>query len=169
MIAPRSRKVTIWSQTHWKSAEQRLEQLESIMRKSGAVVLRGGDYDRWDLEVRGGMLGTARLQLLLEEHGEGRQLVRLRIWPTVLPTAPVLAALFALLAMFAVMDLSWITWGLLDAAALALMARTFYESGTASAVMANAIPAAIAEGETIVRAGDTGLQLSQDERTGNKR
>ena len=51
------------------------------MQEDGVVPLRGGDYDRWDIEARGGLLGSARLRHTVEEHGGGRQLVRYRIWP----------------------------------------------------------------------------------------
>lgn len=78
---PRGRKEIIWSET-WQSAEKRLSSLESLLLSSGVNVARGGDYDRWDLEVRGGLLGRARLLLAIEEHGAGRQQVLVRIWPS---------------------------------------------------------------------------------------
>lgn len=65
----------------WQSGEARLEAVEKSLRLEGASVLRGGDFDRWDLEVRGSMLGSARLILGIEEFGGGKQLVRYRIWP----------------------------------------------------------------------------------------
>jgi hypothetical protein len=43
-------------------------------------VLPGDAFADWDLEVRSGMVGTARMRLLAEEHGEGHQLVRIRLW-----------------------------------------------------------------------------------------
>jgi len=65
----------------WQSVETRLKALENNLRLRGALVLRGGDFDRWDLEVRGGLLGSARLIMGIEEFGGGKQLVRYRIWP----------------------------------------------------------------------------------------
>ena len=41
----------------------------------------GGEYDRWELETRGGSLGAARVRTALEEHGQGRQLLRCLVWP----------------------------------------------------------------------------------------
>ena len=55
--------------------------LEKALRRIGGVVFSGGDYERWDLYVRGGMLGSMRLRVAVEEHGAGRQLVRIRSWP----------------------------------------------------------------------------------------
>ena len=31
--------------------------------------MQGGDYDRWDLEIRGGLLGSLRTRMAIEEHG----------------------------------------------------------------------------------------------------
>ena len=65
----------------WQAPEERLEQLLVAMQEIGAVVLHGGHYDGWDLEVRGGMFGSSRLLMAVEDSGSGTQLVRLRSWP----------------------------------------------------------------------------------------
>ena len=51
------------------------------MKQLGGVVRRGGDFDDWDLEIRSGLLGSAHLQMVAEEHGQGKQLVRWRVSP----------------------------------------------------------------------------------------
>jgi O-antigen biosynthesis protein len=51
------------------------------MQARGVTVLRGGDFERWDLHLRVGRLAGARLRMAVEEHGEGRQLLRFRMWP----------------------------------------------------------------------------------------
>jgi GT2 family glycosyltransferase len=150
MILPWSKTCEIWSEKHWRSSEERLARLEGVMKGSGAVVLRGGDYDRWDLEVRGGLLGTARAQLVIEEHGQGRQLVRLRLWPMASAAAMVAVSIFSSLAIIAALDLSWVAWGLLNVPGICLLARAAFESGTALAVMVAAIPATLQEGEKLL-------------------
>ena len=80
LAVPAVRSATVWSE-QWRPPSEWLGSLERELRHGGAVVRRGGDYDRWDLEVRGGALATARLRFGLEEHGEGKQLARFRIWP----------------------------------------------------------------------------------------
>jgi glycosyltransferase involved in cell wall biosynthesis len=77
---PRRRRHSIWDE-RWRSADQRLKRIEQDLRADGCVVLHGSAFDRWDLEVRGGMLGVARLRIAVEEHGAGRQLVRFGVWP----------------------------------------------------------------------------------------
>jgi cellulose synthase/poly-beta-1,6-N-acetylglucosamine synthase-like glycosyltransferase len=67
--------------TRWQAPDVRLKALQTAMQETGAVVLHGGDYDRWDLEVRGGICGSARMLMATEDSGSGTQLVRLRAWP----------------------------------------------------------------------------------------
>ncbi len=132
---PRPQSIDWWSETDWQSADQRLRAIETALRKGGASVARGGEYDRWDLEVRGGLLGTARLLMVIEEHGERRQQVRLRLWPMAAPMTLLVASVFALLAMRAALDLEWIAWALLNVPAVFLVARTLYECAGAMAAL----------------------------------
>jgi O-antigen biosynthesis protein len=149
-VFPEADRVAIWSEGQWRGSEERLTALEAAMKTSGAVVVRGGDYDRWDLEVRGGLLGTARAQLVIEEHGDGKQLVRLRFWPVFSAPAMVAVCLFSSLAMVAALDLAWVVWGLFNAPALILLGRATLESGMALAVMRAALPSVLNPGEKMV-------------------
>jgi hypothetical protein len=79
---PWPRTIRIWSEK-WRSAEDRLADLECALRRDGVPVFASCAFARWDLHSRGGLLGSARLRLGLEEHGGGRQMVRLRISPVV--------------------------------------------------------------------------------------
>jgi GT2 family glycosyltransferase len=93
---PAPRFFTLWSEI-WRSADKRLTDLEDALKEQGAVVHRGEEFDNWDLEVRGGLLASARLRMVVEEHGRERQLVRLRVSPRFqrigLPCATALGAL----------------------------------------------------------------------------
>ena len=100
---PLPRTISIWSET-WQAAETMLLRIESTLKEESAAVRRGGPFDRWDFDVRGGSLGSTRLRLALEEHGFGRQLVRVRVWPRVGPIAWVMATVAAGIAAAAVAD-----------------------------------------------------------------
>jgi len=100
---PRRRTVRIWSE-RWRSLEQRLGTLETELRAGGAVVRPGGEFDRWDLELRGGLLGGARLRMAVEEHAGGHQMVRLRAWARCAPGAIGVGAALAGLAIGAARD-----------------------------------------------------------------
>src|SRR5260370_42562061 len=64
-----------------KATEHLLVQQERALRADGVAPLRGGDFEPWDIEATGGLLGSCRVQMAVEEHGSGRQLVRFRSWP----------------------------------------------------------------------------------------
>jgi GT2 family glycosyltransferase len=92
---PWPRKRQVWSE-HWRSQTDRLLALEHDLRARCMSIMRGGDTDRWDIQVRIGPLGSARLRAAVEEHGQGRQLVRYRVWPRWSRALPVVLALLAL-------------------------------------------------------------------------
>jgi len=87
-IVPRARRVTIWNE-QWRPPEAWLTALEAALREHRVRVLRGGAFDTWDLEVRSGLLGVARARLVVEEHGQGRQLGRYRVRAVEWSIAPV--------------------------------------------------------------------------------
>jgi GT2 family glycosyltransferase len=100
LAGPWSRTCVIWSET-WESPRDRLGRLWAHFRLERAAVLRGGTYDRWDIQVRAGPLGAARIRLGVEEHGQGKQLLRFRIWPRWSRGGFAVAATFAGLAALA--------------------------------------------------------------------
>lgn len=138
LIFPRPQAVDLWSELHWQSAERRLSTFEAVLRDMGASVSRGGDFDRWDLQVRAGLLGAARLLLVIEEHGQGRQYVRMRLWPVAQALPLVVASLFAVLASVAALDLRWAAWALLNIPAIVLLGRTLYECAAAMGAIRHA-------------------------------
>lgn len=97
---PRPASWTVWSQG-WRSLEDWICLFEKRLREGGTVVMRGGDFDRWDLELRGGWLGGARVLTAVEEHGHGCQLVRFRFWLRPTSGALLSAVLVAALALAA--------------------------------------------------------------------
>jgi GT2 family glycosyltransferase len=99
LAIPLARTVRIWCE-HWQTAEERLKSLEAILREAHAPVRRGGAYDRWDLQIRGGLLGSVRTRLAIEEYPRGRQYLRFRAWPCFFTPVAILAALSALLAIW---------------------------------------------------------------------
>jgi GT2 family glycosyltransferase len=100
------RRLALWSEC-WRSPEAWAESLESALRAQDAIVRRGGEFDDWDFHVRGGLFGALRTVSAVEEHGAGKQLVRLRARPWL--AGPVIAAIagFAALAALAFADHAW--------------------------------------------------------------
>jgi GT2 family glycosyltransferase len=80
LSSPWPREFQRWSET-WVDNTEMLRSIESVLRTSGAVVRRGGSYDRWDLEIRGGLLGGVRVRMVPENYGRGKHMFRLRTRP----------------------------------------------------------------------------------------
>jgi GT2 family glycosyltransferase len=127
---PLPRRQRVWSE-RWRLAEEWLATAEAGLRRAGRRVARGSAWDRWDLEVSGGLLGSARLRMAVEEHGEGRQLLRFRAWPRCSAMTGGSLALLALLAIVAAAEQAWIPASVFAAGWLALVASSLYESGRA--------------------------------------
>ncbi|HEU5261965.1 MAG TPA: glycosyltransferase [Gemmatimonadales bacterium] len=128
----------LWGE-RWQDPGERLRTLETRLRADGACVLRGGQFDRWDLEVRGGQLGGGRLLMAVEEHGGGAQLVRLRWWPKGAAAAPLLVVLLAALSGSAALDEAWGVAATLGATALWWAWRAFAECAAAMAAIRRAV------------------------------
>jgi O-antigen biosynthesis protein len=135
---PRPSTTTLWSE-RWRAAEDWLESVEAALSAHGARVLRGGAYDRWDLEIRGGLLGAARLRMALEEHGSGRQLLRFRTSPRLRPRGLLFALLFAVLSVGAALDQARAAATILGLFSAILAVRIVYECAVAEASLVRAL------------------------------
>jgi O-antigen biosynthesis protein len=138
---PLSGASAVWSE-RWQDPAQRLRDLEDALAAAGAVVHRGGTYDRWDLEIPGGMLGAARLLMAVEEPGSGTQFIRLRWWPRCSPGAVAAVGAFAAIAAAAALDQAWTAAALLGTISMLLALRTVGECAAATAVIRGALDAA---------------------------
>lgn len=149
---PRPRTSMLWSED-WQTADARLLALEDGLRRRGACVVRGGDFDRWDLEVRGGLLGSARVLMTVEEHGGGKQLARFRTWPKFATKGLVLIGALAFVSMWAVSDGAWVAAACLGALAFFLTARACLDCGAAMSTLLRLEARGQAEEETRRAAG----------------
>lgn len=123
-----------WNE-RWSDPFQRLEGIEKALQSGGAYVRRGGDYDDWDLEIRGGLLGSVRILMAVEEHGGGRQQLLFRCWPRYSAPSFVLLGLLAMLAGAAALDHAVLASAMLAAGALFFSAYAFLESASAMGVL----------------------------------
>ena len=149
---PRLWTADIWTQDS-RPIEERLESLERALHKRGAVPIRGNDFDRWDLEVRGGLLGSARLRMAVEHHGSGRELLRIQWWPQWSFATLVLGLTFSGLCAASALDGAWRICALLGGLAVLIAIRTIQEC----AATTGAFLAAVRE---IKRIGKEDLQTT---------
>ncbi len=135
---PRSRRLELWSET-WIDPLDWVRTFESALVEEGAVVRRGDDFDGWDLETRGGTLASARVWTVVEEHGGGQQLARVRCRPVWSRAALVFVALLAALCASAALDGAAVVAVVLGLGAAALAGRTVSEASSATAVTVGAL------------------------------
>ena len=136
-VFPYGRNWTLWTET-WVDPSERLSTVEESIKETGLTVLRGNAYEPWDLEIVGGLLGSARLLVAVEDHGSGRQYVRFQAWPRYSKLALVLAFGAALIAFAAWQNQeSLVAWVLAEASAL-LLGGSVLEAGRGMAAVLEA-------------------------------
>ena len=131
----------LWSES-WRSARQRLLAIEARLRRDCMTVSRGGECDRWDIHARIGPLAAARVRLTLEEHGQGRQLLRVRVWPRWSVGFVALSALLIGLAAANLAAGDAVSSAVLASSALVLGYRGLSEGGASVASIVSAVVSA---------------------------
>ena len=135
---PVPKNIEHWSE-EWVDPHEWVRSFETALVAEGAVVRRGSDFDRWDLETRGGILAGVRVRTLVEEHGGGRQFTRVRCAPTWSRPALVIVALLAILAVAAAADGAAAAAVILALLGTALALRAVSEASSAMAVTVRAV------------------------------
>ena len=116
----------------WEDPLETLRELQKRLRKDGAAVTLGNDFDSWDLEVSGGLFGKARLQLVTEEHGAGKQFLRFRVSPMYSRFAVTLSIPFILVCIAAGIAGAWVTSIASGLIVLLIVARALANIGFAT-------------------------------------
>jgi GT2 family glycosyltransferase len=152
------RRISIWS-NHPRGVNERLGTLEGSLKRERVVVVRGGPYDRWDLAVREGASGVARLRMCIEDHGHGEQVVHFRVWPwpDALGLNGLLICVPTILASAAAWDRAWPAAAVLGGIAAAFSVRLSRQCTAAAGLLAKQV---LAAGRQDLLLGDSGLRAS---------
>jgi len=135
---PRLQQLKFWTET-WRAPENILRGVEASVRGHRAAVIKGGDFDSWDLEIRVGLFGMVRMIMGIEEHGGGRQMVLFRLWPRMSRAALAASAAGFILAAAAVLDGAWIPGLILLLIGSVPVLRMIQEAGVAVAVLSDSL------------------------------
>jgi GT2 family glycosyltransferase len=87
-----------WSSV-WREPAAWLADLLAELKNGDAIVCVSNDYDNWDLLVRSGRLGGAKLLAAFEDNGSGNQYLRFRVWPSPSRVALVLGTIGLVVAL----------------------------------------------------------------------
>jgi len=126
---PIPRTVRVW-RDGWHGPDVWIGEVQRSLADDGAVVWGGGDFDRWDLELRGGLAGSARTLHTVEDHRYG-QVGRFRIWPRFSMVASLTGVALGAIGVAAVWDGAWFAGLVLIAGAAGLLAATAIDAGSA--------------------------------------
>jgi hypothetical protein len=135
--SPWPTRLAVWCDS-WHPPELRLTAIEENVRRSGLAARPGGNFDDWDIEVRTGMFGAARMVFVAEDHGAGNQYLRFRIWPRFSRLALVGALCLVTLAMLAAADEDPKVAAVLSLAGACVIAGLVAECSVAVAVLRGA-------------------------------
>jgi len=127
---PWPRMFQLWSE-RWLDSTEVLLSLESVLRSGGAVVRRGGDYDSWDLEIRGGLFGGLRVYMVSENYGRGKHMLRLRCRPWFSISGAGTALLLTIACLGALLDHASYAAGILGPFGVMFGAITFRSAAVA--------------------------------------
>ena len=118
-----------------EAPEETLRKLQAELRDAGAIARTGGEFDSWDLEVRGGALGTSRLLLAVEEHAPGKQFLRFRIVPRFARPVFVLTAVFAAMSVAALWFGAWVAGVTTAVVAVSVVAWAVADTGFSGGIL----------------------------------
>jgi hypothetical protein len=135
---PHKQVAAVWRE-RWSEPSTLLENVERHMAQRGAIAVYGGPYDDWDLCIRGGLLGTLRLRMAVEEHGQGRQLFRFMLMPVWFRVGGWIAIALAGVALVAILNGAFAAYVVLALAAIALELGILHDCGAAQCIALDAI------------------------------
>ncbi|MEX2220009.1 MAG: glycosyltransferase [Phycisphaerales bacterium] len=123
LASPLSCRIEAWCK-HWRDPSARLAELEGALKGCGAVVMRGHEFARWDLELRGGLFGRVRIAQFTADLAHSAQYVQLRAVPRCAPLGVLLFAVGCAVCLGAVQRGAFLLAGSswIVAAAIALIA-----------------------------------------------
>jgi hypothetical protein len=135
-----------WSEV-WHSMEERLSGIEKKLTQLRSRVKRGGDFDQWDIQASNGLFARSRGLLTIEEHGGGKQMLRLKCRTAFSATAIFIIVLLAGICLYAVLDKHYLVAAIFCFSLAVVLSRAFYEACTTLSSMYIALMAA--DNETI--------------------
>ena len=125
--------------TRYQLPEHWLRAVQGAINDAAGVVQHGGDFDAWDLEVRGGVFGSSRLLMAFEDTGSGTQLVRVRTWPVCHRVIWLSVAVLTALAASAGWSAAYLPMGVLGLGAAFLTFRIARDCGVAGQTIREAL------------------------------
>lgn len=124
-----SKTFMLWSED-WKMAGEWLELIEKKLLQLKTRVRRGGEFDRWDIQIGNGLFSTSKGLLAIEEHGANKQYLKFRCKAGYSAFSLTLIILFASLSIAAIVDKQWIVGVVFAAMMFKIIAKCVVEKSS---------------------------------------
>jgi hypothetical protein len=118
---------TVWSEK-WRGSEEWLADIEGSLIHLKTRVKRGGDFDRWDFQTRNGFSSITRALFTIEEHGAGKQLLRMKAWTRPTKSFMLAFCFFGSLAFIAAIDKTYIIAAILGVLTIAFLTEYIWDT-----------------------------------------
>ena len=123
----KQRVFSLWYE-EWQDAESWLIKIEKNLVNLRSRIKRGGDFDNWDLQVNNGLFAKGRGLLTIEEHGGGKQYLRLKCKAIFTPVAYSITIFLAGLCLWAAWDHEFVASCIFGFFLTLAIFRSFYEA-----------------------------------------
>ena len=125
-----SRIFTCWSED-WRPPEEWLSLIEKKLIEVKSRVRRGGDFERFDLQVRNGIFAKTRGLLTIEEYGGQKQLLKFRCKAHYSLGAWIIPGFILLSGILTAIENIWIATAIFGGLEILLTYRFIMETGSA--------------------------------------
>jgi O-antigen biosynthesis protein len=115
-----------WSEK-WHSIEDYLSAMEENLISQQMITQRGGDFDRWDLQTGNKLFAYVRCLLTVEEHGAGRQYVKIRTTVSFAAFSLIVLFITSVLASLSFLHHQWFVAGVFSFFALLVLLKCTIE------------------------------------------
>jgi GT2 family glycosyltransferase len=136
----RSKTFKHWSEK-WHSGEDYLRLIEQNLISQQMIARKGGEFDRWDIQTGNRLFAFVRCLLTTEEHGAGKQYVKIRSTVYFASFSLILLLSGAALAAFSFANQQWIIGIVFSYFALLVWLKTTVEKSNVLRSMEIAVDA----------------------------
>jgi len=135
---PVRKKLSIWCES-WMNRDKRLELMESELKSKGTQVIRGGDFDLWDIRVQAGTFGGVKITMAAEDHAKRKQMLRFRITPYLSLLIKYVILFLMTIAIASALDRAWVFFGIFSSILLITILRSLLDLGTSFGIVIKTI------------------------------
>lgn len=115
-----------WSE-NWKSPDDWLSIIEKNLVSFQMTPRRGGDFDNWDIQTGNKLFSSVKALLTIEEHGAGKQYLKLRCKPVISLFSLFGTGLLTFISVVAAINGIWLITGLFGFLAFSIFLKSITE------------------------------------------